>query len=127
MELSSEKVVEELVAIGFARATDFLTIRDGIPVLKDPSDPAAGAAIATLETGAKGVKVKFYDKLKALELLGKHLGMFAGTGQEMEQNNLLEAILLATREEVDTDDLPEVQPAAAAGNDLVEQTESEAP
>jgi len=123
MEVSCEREVEELVAIGFARATDFLSIQEGCPVLKDPEDPAAGAAIATLETGPKGVKVKFYDKLKALELLGKHLGMFAGTGTEPEGNNLLDAILDATREEVQTHDLPEVQPAAAAGHDLVEPAE----
>ena len=98
MELTREKVVEELMAIGFARTTDFLTIVEGQPVLKDPEDPAVGAAIANLEATPKGVKVKFYDKLKALELLGKHLGMFAGDGAEPEGNNLLDAILAATRE-----------------------------
>ena len=44
------------------------------------------------------MKVKFYDKLKALELLGKHLGMFAGTGTDPEQSNLLEAILSAVNQ-----------------------------
>ena len=61
-----------------------------------------------------------------LELLGKHMGMFSGNGQQADQeNNLLEAILAATEGEVDTDDLPEIQQAAAAGHDLVEQTGTE--
>ena len=99
MELTSEKVVQELMCIGFARATDILELQDGEPVLKS-LDPENGAAVASLETGAKGIKVKFYDKLKALELLGKHLGLFAGTGGDAQENNLLEAILSATSQEV---------------------------
>ena len=96
MELTSEKVIEELMAIGFARVTDILELRDGETVLRTDGD---SAAIANLETTPKGVKVKFYDKLKALELLGKHLGMFAGTGTDPEQNNILEAILAAVSKE----------------------------
>jgi len=67
--------------------------------------------------------VKFYDKLKALELLGKYMGLFEGklSREEKEENNLLEAILKATREEVDIHDIPELQQAAAVGHDLVEQ------
>ena len=96
MELTQERIVEELVAIGFARATDILDVKDGQTLLKEAAD---GTAIANLETTPKGVKVKFYDKLKALELLGKHLGMFTGTGTEPDSNNLLEAILAATKGE----------------------------
>ena len=95
MELTQERIVEELVAIGFARATDILDVKDGQTLLKEAAD---GTAIANLETTPKGVKVKFYDKLKALELLGKHLGMFDGTGTEPEENNLLEAVLQAILE-----------------------------
>ena len=96
MELTENRILEELVAIGFARATDILEVRAGETVLKEGAD---GAAIANLEATAKGVKVKFYDKLKALELLGKHMGMFAGTGTEPEENNILEAILQAIKAE----------------------------
>ena len=56
-------------------------------------------------------ELKYSSKLKALELLGKHLGMFDGKNakQEKPENNLLEAIAARTEEDMDTDDLPEVQ------------------
>ena len=118
--LSSTRVVEELVAIGFARVTDFLCVKDGEIVIKDALSPQTEAAIASIERTNHGWKVKFYDKLKALELLGKHLGIFDGEGAPAEENNLLEQVLRATGEEVDICDIPELQQAAAAGHDLVE-------
>ena len=108
MELTQERIVEELVAIGFARATDILDVKDGQTLLKEAAD---GTAIANLETTPKGVKVKFYDKLKALELLGKHLGVFEKkpAGGDKEGSNLLEKLLEGTKGEINTDDVPELQ------------------
>ena len=61
--------------------------------------------------------------MKALELLGKYLGMFEGKdAREEKENNLLEAILAATREEVDLGDIPEIQQTADDRHDMVEQT-----
>ena len=110
-KLTPKKVVEELAAIGFARATDFLSVRDGELVIRstDELSKSDRAAIASVERTSSGIRLKFYDKMKALELLGKYLGLFEGNPQEEAQNNLLEAILAATREEVDTHDLPELQ------------------
>lgn len=121
--ITRQRVMEELVAIGFANAADFLCLQEGQAVLRSPVDPVAGAAIANLETTAKGVKVKFYDKLKALELLGKQLGMFAGSTPVTQQNNLLDAILAASGGEVDLHAIPELQLPPADGDDLVEQTQ----
>ena len=48
--------------------------------------------------------------MKALELLGKHFGLFEGKeSMEEQDNNLLEAILQATRQEVDIRDVSELQ------------------
>ena len=123
-ELSGERILQELCAIAFARVTDYLQVENGALGIHDSSrlTGAQAAAIASMEKTTGGVKVKFYDKLKALELLGKAMGLFDGLAAEQESNNLLEAILMATEKEVDTGDLPEVQQAADAGHELVEQT-----
>ena len=122
MKISHKKVVDELAAIGFAKATDFLTVEDGQLLIRstDELSKSDRAAIASLETTSNGIRLKLYDKMKALELLGKYLGLFDGKPQQTQRNDLLEAILAATREDVDDHDIPELQQAAAAGHDLVE-------
>ena len=123
-----DRVAEELAAIGFARATDCLSVEDNALVLKSSGEltPEVGAAISSIERSSSGVKVKFYDKLKALELLGRYMGMFDGLQDrgEQEKNNLLEAILAATGKEVAVDDIPELQQATDPDDDMVEPTGS---
>ena len=121
--ITPKKVVEELAAIGFARATNFLRVSEGELTVCDTDtlSKADRAAIASIERSSNGIKLKFYDKMKALELLGKYMGMFEGKDDgEENRNNLLEEILAATQEEVETDDIPEIQQAADACHDLVE-------
>ena len=121
--ITPKKVVEELAAIGFARATNFLRVSEGELTVCDTDtlSKADRAAIASIERSSNGIKLKFYDKMKALELLGKYMGMFEGKDDgEENRNNLLEAILAATQEEVETDDIPEIQQAADDRHDLVE-------
>lgn len=122
-KITPKQVVDELAAIGFARATNFLRVSDGELTIRetDTLSKADQAAIASIERSSTGIKLKLYDKMKALELLGKYMGMFEGKPSEEEaRNNLLEAILAATQEEVETDDLPEIQQAADDCHDLVE-------
>lgn len=118
-----ERILGELKAIGFARATDYLYTCGDQLVIRSTQElsPEDGAAIAAIERSSSGLKVKFYDKLKALELLGKSCGLFEGAGVQETENNLLEVILEATKKEMMLDDIPEAQPAAAADHDLVEQ------
>ena len=126
--ITPKKVVEELAAIGFARATNFLRVSEGELTVCDTDtlSKADRAAIASIERSSNGIKLKFYDKMKALELLGKYMGMFEGKDDgEENRNNLLEAILAATQEEVETDDIPEIQQAADACHDLVEPAGTE--
>jgi len=127
-QITKKRVVEELAAIGFARATNFLCVSDGELTVRstDSLSKADQAAIASIERTTGGIKLKLYDKMKALELLGKYMGMFEGKPEEEEnRNNLLEAILAATREEVDIGDIPEIQQAADDCHDLVEPAGSE--
>lgn len=123
-KLSEKEILQELVAIGFARATDYLFVQDDKLMVRPTEELSkdAGAAIASIERTSSGLKVKFYDKLKALDMLGKHLGMFAGQGVQAENggNNLLEAIVEATKGVMDVSDIPELQQTADPGNDMVE-------
>ena len=128
-ELNGNAILQELKAIAMARATDFMAVRDGTLDIRstDALTAEQAAAIASIERSTGGLKLKFYDKLKALELLGKYLGLFESRAawSDGQECNLLQAIVDATREEVEVSDLPELQQATAAGDDLVEQTEAE--
>lgn len=98
-EITQDMVLEELAAIGFADATDFVQVvikplysSDGEPILdstgKQVMIPCVEItetanlkdeqkkAIAGIKEGKNGIEVKLNDKTKALELLGRHLGMW---------------------------------------------------
>jgi len=77
-EITQDRVLEELAAIAFARATDYAEVRRERVIIKDTADLTEDQikAIAGIKEGKFGIEVKLNDKEKALELLGKHLGMF---------------------------------------------------
>lgn len=81
-EVTQDMVVKELAAIAFARATDYVEIRsNGVcstVVIKSTTDLSDQQirAIASIKEGANGIEIKLNDKEKALELLGRHLGMW---------------------------------------------------
>ena len=97
-EITQDRVLVELAKVAFADGTDFATVGKKNRVTLTPTDdlpPDKRAAVASVKKGAKGaVEVKTYDKVKALELLGRHLGMFDGGGGEKapEKGQLAETI-----------------------------------
>lgn len=93
-EITQDRVIKELAAIAFARATDYATIENGQVKLKDTQQltDIQIKAIAGIKDGKFGVEVKLNDKEKALEMLGRHLGMFKDkvevTGLSEEKSKL---------------------------------------
>lgn len=117
------RIIDELAAIALTRATDVVRVTEEGLTLKRTRKGGCYAAIAAVESTSSGLKVKLYDKLKALELLGEYYGLFGkADGKKGTDNNLLEAILSSTKEAINVSDLQELQQTADAGDDLVEQT-----
>lgn len=77
-EITQDMVLKELAKIGFANVTDYVTIEGPYVKVKQTEDmpPDKLGAIAGIKEGANGIEIKLNDKGKALELIGRHLGMF---------------------------------------------------
>lgn len=143
-EITQERVLAELAAIGFANGSDFarivekplMDIATGIPVVDRLTDKPKTyqdielintsdlseekkKALAGIKYGKYGIVVEACDKVRALELLGKHLGLFEPRDVEQPTDNSLLTALNKSTEEV-WSNVPEVQPEADAGDDLVE-------
>lgn len=97
-EITQDKVIKELAAIAFSKGSDYAKVVDktiivdgnvvldenGLPqtyqdvelTLTDELTEEQKKAISNIKRGKNGIEVSTYDKIRALELLGKHLGMF---------------------------------------------------
>lgn len=81
--INADRIVEELAKIAFLNPTDIININDAS--IKEESKREDTAAINYIKikssVGENGEmierEIKTYDKIKALELLGKHIGMFS--------------------------------------------------
>ena len=101
-EITQDSVLHELALIAFVKASDYARVvekdamvevdghmvpvldEDGNqvkyrtvePILTDELTEDQKKAIAVIKKGRDGFEIKPYSKIQALELLGKHLGMF---------------------------------------------------
>lgn len=127
--ITQDRVLQELARIAFANGTDFAKIvstptvttvvdEEGCvqqairPVQRvelvdtERVDPEKRAAIASIKEGKLGIEVKSYDKIRALELLGQHLGMFDrkegnAPGQDEVEDDPLSKSLMEYAKELD--------------------------
>ena len=77
-EVTQDMVVQELAAIAFAKATDYAEVKEDKVLIRNTEGlpDIAKRAIAGIKMGKNGIELKLCDKEKALELLGRHLGMW---------------------------------------------------
>ena len=101
-QITQERVIKELALIAFSNNADYARVVekkmqtevDGMlvdvlgedgkpimyrtvePVLTDELTEEQKRALAVIKKGRDGLEVKSFDKVRALELLGKHLGIF---------------------------------------------------
>lgn len=89
-EITQDMVLRELAAIGFARATDYVQIRDGCVVLTETDALSVDQkrAVASIREGKHGIEVRLHDKVRALEKIGEHLGMFEGRQSEDDDSEV---------------------------------------
>jgi phage terminase small subunit len=95
-EITADRVLAELAAIAFSDRTDIAKIEDGGVVIFTPTDQLdkdAKKTISGIENGKYGTKVTTYDKVKALELIGKHLGMFTSGADNSAALDKLDEVL----------------------------------
>lgn len=77
--VTQDRVLAELSAIAFAKATDYVEVSDNGTVKIKPTTNLSDEqkkAIAGIKEGANGIEIKLVDKTKALEMLSRHLGLF---------------------------------------------------
>ena len=91
-----DDAVDELKVVGFSNLADFLTVKDGGIVEQKPFNEltkeqtkcikkikqtvrSSHSADGTILHQTAVIEIELHDKLKALELLGRHLGMFNDT------------------------------------------------
>lgn len=119
-EVSQDKVLKELIKIAFTDRTSLAKVveepkrhpngevvkdKEGNVVkeqrvkmtVTDMLTEGERGAIAGIKQGKHGIEVQTYDKIRALELLGKHLGMFDDrikiSGDIKQKVNVLSDIL----------------------------------
>ena len=94
--VNADRVIMELAKIAFVNANDVIDAETA--TLKPdalPEDTAAIQSVKVKTFGEDGLEreIKMADKLKALELLGKHLGMFRRRPSWMICSNRCAAVM----------------------------------
>ena len=76
--VNQERVIRELARVAFLDPTKLANMKSATVDPDATSDDRAAIASVKVKSGSDWTEreVKFADKLKALELLGKHMGMF---------------------------------------------------
>lgn len=77
-EITQDRVLNEIANLAFTDRTGIVNLKNNSLIIKnfDELSPEQKACISGVKETKFGIEVTFYNKEKALEMLGKHLGMF---------------------------------------------------
>lgn len=80
--ITQDMVVKELAKIAFSKIDDYVEIDDNtginnviVKATRDVQEDKI-SAVSSIKQGSNGIEIKLHDKVRALENLGRHLGMF---------------------------------------------------
>ena len=91
-------MISELAAIAFADRTELAKVDKNGGVKFTPTDSLPDdvkKVISGIKEGKFGIEVSSYDKVRALELLGKHLGIFDkkdNNGDDVQEVRIIDDI-----------------------------------
>jgi phage terminase small subunit len=120
-EITQDAVLQELALVAFANAADYarvvereakvvldgaevtITDKDGNPVVYRTVEPVLTdelteeqkRALAVIKKGRDGFEIKPHDKLKALDMLGRHLGLWdknSDSDNEQQDDGFIDAL-----------------------------------
>ena len=106
LDISAERVLKELARLAFGDPAEIVSVgRRGRITVKPTADLTEDQrrTIQAVSETPNGIKIKFADKLRALELVGKHIGLFVDRVQ-VEQARPLEGMTDAELEEIARDE-----------------------
>lgn len=110
LEISRERIIEELISVAMANGADFAEIIDTDGLFQTAKfretaklPPEKRAAISSIKSGSSGIEVKTYDKLRAIELLGKYLGYLDGNNGGAPSTSLADAVVDAYKKRTEGD------------------------
>lgn len=77
-EITQDRVLREIANLAFTDRTGIVNLKKNRVIIQDFEDLTSEqrACVAGVKETKHGIEVTFYNKEKALEMLGRHLGMF---------------------------------------------------
>lgn len=96
-EITQDRVLREIANLAFTDRTGIVNLKKKRVIIRDFEEltPEQRACVAGVKETKHGIEVSFYNKEKALEMLGRHLGMFNDKVKidgEMTVNNPLQGL-----------------------------------
>lgn len=88
-KITKKAVLNELATIAFSDFSRFAKIAadekgEQVIILTDTARLSADCkrALCSVKAGTKGIEIKLYDKLRALEILGRVCGIYGGEDED---------------------------------------------